>query len=160
MRKGSSKGVFSKDSPKRASIIQADELYTGWLQKQSHGPIKKLQSRFFEISGHYLKYYDSAFPRNAETLKGFFDLREVKSISRNGSDIVIWGKADQQLKVRVGSLPLSLLYCCTTHCPDPSLLCYHSWWPAAARTPRAGGRCCSNAPRRWRAPLTRAKRPK
>ena len=111
MRKGSSKGVFSKDSPKRASIIQADELYTGWLQKQSHGPIKKLQSRFFEISGHYLKYYDSAFPRNAETLKGFFDLREVKSISRNGSDIVIWGKADQQLKVRVGSLPLSL--CCT-----------------------------------------------
>ena len=51
-RKGS---AFAKSSPRRASVLEGGVGLSGYLVKKSSGPIQQQQSRYFEISGHYLK---------------------------------------------------------------------------------------------------------
>ena len=51
-RKGSN---FSKLSDRRASVFSGGVLMEGYLEKKSTGKITQYQSRFFQISGHYLK---------------------------------------------------------------------------------------------------------
>ena len=55
----------------------------GWLEKQSGGLTKRWQPRFFEISGHYLRYYDEgtvAPSDDSAVVKGAFDLDRLGAV--------------------------------------------------------------------------------
>ena len=70
---GRKNSAFSKKSL-RPSVFQQPVLKGGYLEKQSSGPVKKWQSRYFEISGHYLNYYEKKEARSEQAVKGAFDL--------------------------------------------------------------------------------------
>ena len=54
----------------------------GYLEKQSSGLVKKWQSRYFELSGHYLKYYEKKEEiKSDETIKGVVDARAMPNWS-------------------------------------------------------------------------------
>ena len=43
----------------RDSMFGQSVLKEGYLEKESSGMLKKWQRRYFELSGHYLKYYET-----------------------------------------------------------------------------------------------------
>ena len=48
-----------------------------YLQKQSHGALKRWQNRYFELTRDNLKYFESAFPRNRDTLRGVIGVDQI-----------------------------------------------------------------------------------
>jgi len=63
----------------------------GYLKKKSHGPIKKWQTRYFELNRHILTYYDDAPSNEAkQEPKGEFNMRDMKSLGIDpGNQLVI-----------------------------------------------------------------------
>jgi hypothetical protein len=84
-RKGSR---FAKDGM-RASVFQQVVLKEGYLEKLSSGFVKKWLIRYFELSGHYLKYYEKKETKSDATLKGVVDLKDVSEVNAEGAHIVV-----------------------------------------------------------------------
>jgi ankyrin repeat protein len=68
---------FIKPSEVKGSALDGDLLMQGYMQKLSSGMRKKWQERFFVVTGHYLRYYES---ENRKKLKGVLDLNDVQSV--------------------------------------------------------------------------------
>ena len=62
---------FRKGDQQRASVYEDDIQHCGYLQKQTQGAIKRFQKRYFEVSGHYLRYYES---EKKKELKGALEI--------------------------------------------------------------------------------------
>jgi hypothetical protein len=60
----------------RRSVHEGDLILEGYLEKRSSGMKKQWLHRFFAISGHYLKYYDSDLKNQ---VKAVIDLYQMKS---------------------------------------------------------------------------------
>ena len=52
----------------RSSVTGDQSLWTGQLEKRSSGLIKKWQERHFELTGHYLNYFEGDDVRSAHDL--------------------------------------------------------------------------------------------
>jgi hypothetical protein len=65
----------------RASVFQQAVLKEGYLEKLSSGLMKKWLSRYFELSGHYRKYYEKKETKSDATLKGVVDLNDVIEVN-------------------------------------------------------------------------------
>jgi hypothetical protein len=81
-------GAFAK-AAQRGSVFQQPVLKEGYLEKQSSGMVKKWQSRYFELSGHYIKYYEKKESKSDETLKGAVDLQEISEVTSQAAQIII-----------------------------------------------------------------------
>jgi hypothetical protein len=81
-----SSGAFTKNV-RRQSMQNQATIHSGFLEKKGSGMAKQWQSRFFELSGHYLKYYDKK--EQTDTVKGAIDLRDLREVSSTESQISI-----------------------------------------------------------------------
>ena len=96
-RKNSSR--FKKDRhTHRSSMFGQSVLKEGYLEKESSGMLKKWQRRYFELSGHYLKYYETKEAHaqvqtsgnsGEKTIKGTADARDSGDVSAQGAVITI-----------------------------------------------------------------------
>jgi hypothetical protein len=69
------RGSFSKHRETfRRSVHEGDLILEGYLQKMSSGIRKQWQTRFFAVTGHYLKYYEGDLKEN---LKAATDLNDL-----------------------------------------------------------------------------------
>lgn len=62
----------------------------GYLQKLSSGTVKRWQSRYFELSGHYLKYFEEKGKKDGseeEGIKGTIDLENLCFCTVEGSEL-------------------------------------------------------------------------
>jgi hypothetical protein len=73
----------------RGSVFQQPVLKEGYLEKRSSGLVKKWQSWYFELSGHYIKYYERKQTKSDGTLKGAVDLQEISEVAYWGAQIII-----------------------------------------------------------------------
>ena len=77
-----------------------------YLQKLSSGTVKRWQSRYFELSGHYLKYYEEKGKKDAadeENVKGTIDLENLSFCTVDGSELhleMIDGRSAFEIKVK------------------------------------------------------------
>jgi hypothetical protein len=85
---GRKKSAFSKVRL-RGSVFEQSVLKEGYLVKQSSGMTKSWQSRYFELSGHYIKYYEKKEVKSDETLKGAVDLKDVHKVTSAGAKLAI-----------------------------------------------------------------------
>ena len=88
-RKSSGRGrkssAFDKTA-RRASMVGQLVIKEGYLNKQASGLIKKWQTRYFVLAGHYLKYYEKKEEtKSDETIKGVVDVRTIRQVTREGS---------------------------------------------------------------------------
>jgi cytoskeletal protein RodZ len=114
MRKGSlsrqrKSSAFDKSSQRR-SVFQQPILREGYLEKQSSGRIQKWQSRYFELSGHYLKYYENKETKSDETLKGAVDLSSVNTVTSQAVSITIVTKDGMEINLRSTSDQVAKLW--------------------------------------------------
>eukprot|EP00935_MAST-01C_sp_MAST-1C-sp1_P000100 g100.t1 len=67
-------------------MFQQLVLKEGYLEKESSSRLmKKWQSRYFELSGHYLKYYEKKEAiKSDETVKGAVDVHGIRQVTREG----------------------------------------------------------------------------
>jgi tetratricopeptide (TPR) repeat protein len=86
---GRKNSAFSKKGSLRPSVFQQPVLKEGYLEKLSSGTVKKWQSRYFEISGHYLNYYEKKEARSEQAVKGAFDLKHIREVSAAATSITI-----------------------------------------------------------------------
>ena len=96
-RKNSSR--FKKDRhTHRSSMFGQSVLKEGYLEKESSGMLKKWQRRYFELSGHYLKYYETKEAQaqvqtsgdsGEKTIKGTVDARDFGEVSTQGAVITV-----------------------------------------------------------------------
>jgi Leucine-rich repeat (LRR) protein len=73
----------------RGFVFEQSVLKEGYLEKQSSGMTKSWQSRYFELSGHYIKYYEKKETKSDEALKGAVDLKDVRKVTSAGTKIAI-----------------------------------------------------------------------
>jgi hypothetical protein len=96
---GRKNSAFSKKSL-RPSVFQQ-------LEKQSSGAVMKRQSRSFEISGHYLNYYEKKEARSEQAVKGAvkgaFDLNHIREVSAAATIITIEVNDGSAVKLRGAS---------------------------------------------------------
>ena len=72
-------------------------LQEGYAQKQSSGLVKKFQSRYFVLSGHYLRYYENKDSNDrSEQPKGVVDLKDVREVAVADELITIVMKENEQ----------------------------------------------------------------
>jgi hypothetical protein len=76
-------------------------LMKGYLDKLSSGTVKRYQSRYFEISGHYMTYY--ATSGSKQTLKGSIDLSMLKTVGVADKDILMLMKDSRRATLRARS---------------------------------------------------------
>jgi ankyrin repeat protein len=67
---------FIKPSAVKSSL-DGELLMQGYMQKLSSGMRSKWQERFFVVTGHHLRYFES---ENRKKLKGVLDLNDVQSV--------------------------------------------------------------------------------
>jgi hypothetical protein len=65
----------------RDSMRDSEVILEGYLAKQSTGIKKAWQTRYFELSGHYLKYYTSAAKGEVKAVADMNELQMVESDS-------------------------------------------------------------------------------
>ena len=95
---GRKKSAFFK-ARLRGSVFEQAVLKEGYLEKQSNGMTKSWQSRYFELSGHYIKYYEKRETKSDETLKGAVDLKGVRKVTSAGAKIEIVMNADSTILI-------------------------------------------------------------
>jgi hypothetical protein len=90
-----------KASANRASVYHAPDGLSGVLQKRSTGIASRWQSRFFEISGHYLNIYKVTGKGGAEKREGeprVLDLYHLQTLNlENEKEIALSLKAGTEL---------------------------------------------------------------
>jgi len=93
----------------------------GYLKKKSHGPIKKWQTRYFELNRHILTYWDDAPSKEAkEEPKGEFNMRDMKSLGIDpGNQLVIVLNLESSDEDAADSRALHI------RCPDSKF--YQAW---------------------------------
>ena len=64
-------------------------LKEGYLEKESSGMLKKWQRRYFELSGHYLKYYENKQTKSDETAKGKIDVHEISEMALGKDGVMV-----------------------------------------------------------------------
>jgi tetratricopeptide (TPR) repeat protein len=106
---GRKNSAFSKKSL-RPSVFQQLVLKEGYLEKQSSGAVKKWQSRYFEISGHYLNYYEKKEARSEQAVKGAFDLNHIREANAAGTAITIEVNDGSTVKLRGASEEVARLW--------------------------------------------------
>ena len=74
-------GVGGGDDADKSTAVE--ELASGYLEKKSSGALRKWQTRFFQASGHYLKYF--ADSRMGE-IKAVADLNELETIDHQAGE--------------------------------------------------------------------------
>ena len=76
----------------------------GVLQKKGTTGFKRYQKRYFEVTGHYLKYWDDEKSVSADP-KAAIDLDSLDSAERDGSEIALkLGAADHKEHAKKESL--------------------------------------------------------
>ena len=85
---GRKKSAFSK-ARLRGSVFEQSVLKEGYLLKQSSGMTKSWQSRYFELSGHYIKYYEKKETKSDKEIKGAVDLKDVRKVTSAGEKLAI-----------------------------------------------------------------------
>ena len=68
-----------------------------YLQKLSTR--KKWQSRYFELSGHYLKYFEDKNTDRDDDIKGAIDLAQLRFCTVHQCDICLEMADDDEIKV-------------------------------------------------------------
>jgi MoxR-like ATPase len=102
---------ISAESSLWATVFQQSILMEGYLEKQSSGILMKWQSRYFELSGHYLKYYQNKETKSDETLKGAVDLREINAATaRNEQLTIATTDGNQAIILRAASVEVASLW--------------------------------------------------
>jgi hypothetical protein len=81
-------------------------LKEGYLEKKASGVIKQWHSRYFELSGHYLSYYEKKDQRSGEA-KGTVDLAELQTIAAQGTHILIQMNTRQKIELKAPSSEVS-----------------------------------------------------
>jgi hypothetical protein len=94
--KKSRRQSFKKGDQQRASVWSDDIMQCGYLQKQSQGALKRFQKRYFEASGHYLRYYES---EKKQELKGALDMSDCIHVKQKGCSIKI-DMGEMQVKLK------------------------------------------------------------
>jgi hypothetical protein len=79
---------------------QQPVVKAGYLEKQSSGMVKKWQSRYFELSGHGIKYYENKETKSDETLKGVLGLQEISGVAAQGAQIIITMNDGKKLNLK------------------------------------------------------------
>jgi hypothetical protein len=93
--------AFAK-SGLRGSVHGETVLKDGYLEKKASGVTKRWQSRYFELSGHYLRYYDKK-DAASESVKGAVDLKALLTIAAQGSHILIVVSGHQKIELKAPS---------------------------------------------------------
>ena len=74
----------------RGSVYQQPVLKEGYLQKQSSGLVlKQWLRRYFELGGHYLKYYENKQTKSDETAKGKIDVHEISEMALGKDGVMV-----------------------------------------------------------------------
>lgn len=88
-----------------------------YLQKLSSGTVKRWQSRYFELSGHYLKYFEEKGKKDGneeEGIKGTIDLENLCFCTVEGSELHLeMADSGNVLEIKVSNV--HLLRCLCTH---------------------------------------------
>ena len=89
----------AREEPGRTSMSEHGiVILCGELHKQaSSGMIKRWIPRYFEASGHYLKYYDSSATK--DDVKGFVDMTDAVKVKVKGDKVKI-DLGDSTIKLR------------------------------------------------------------
>eukprot|EP00935_MAST-01C_sp_MAST-1C-sp1_P002436 g2436.t1 len=93
-RKGSGSRFDKKKASWRSSVFQQSVIKEGYLEKQSSGMIKQWQRRYFELSGHYLKYYEDKGTKSDDTVKGTIDVREIAELAAGKDGVIMMATSD------------------------------------------------------------------
>ena len=70
-------------------MFQQSVLKEGNLEKLSSGLLKKWQSRYFELAGHYLKYYQDKQTKSDKVLKGTIDVHDIREVTVGKDGIIL-----------------------------------------------------------------------
>jgi hypothetical protein len=91
------KAVKGRNVAESAQEGEAD--LSGWLQKHGGGVMKSWLNRYFQVSGHYLRYYDKEVAEIVDdgpmtqarpTVKGAYDLIDLESLELgNGGSLLV-----------------------------------------------------------------------
>eukprot|EP00935_MAST-01C_sp_MAST-1C-sp1_P001773 g1773.t1 len=98
-RKGSR--FDKKKAAWRGSVFQQSVIREGYLEKKSSGMVKQWQRRYFELSGHYLKYYEDKATKSDETLKGTIDAHEIGEIGAGKGGAITIVMSDDGAKINL-----------------------------------------------------------
>eukprot|EP00935_MAST-01C_sp_MAST-1C-sp1_P002874 g2874.t1 len=93
---------FNKQA-RRSSMMGQSVLKEGYLEKESAGMLrKKWQSRYFELSGHYLKYYENKQTMSDKTIKGTIDVKDMSEVTaqKDGGIVIALSDGQSTIKLR------------------------------------------------------------
>ena len=86
-------------------MYQQPVLKEGYLQKQSSGLVlKQWLRRYFELGGHYLKYYENKQTKSDETAKGKIDVHEIGEVvvaETGGVLTLVLKDGGKQMKIKL-----------------------------------------------------------
>jgi hypothetical protein len=91
---------MSDRKPSVSGKRKGSRFAKGYLEKLSSGLVKKWLSRYFELSGHYLKYYEKKETQSDATLKGVVNLKDVSEVHAEGAQIVIARSDGSTIKLK------------------------------------------------------------
>ena len=82
----------SQDAQKRrGSVFSNGTVHDGYLEKQTHGKIKRWQRRHFRLSGHYLAYFATEEDSECKGSMDLNTLREMNVVSAMQIDLLFTG---------------------------------------------------------------------
>jgi hypothetical protein len=102
-RSQSSSFIKEKHNMRGSVFNSSPVLMEGILQKRSSGIMKQWKSRYFELTGHYLKYYDKKEGKSDSTLRGMVDLAEVKGSRSSGIKILLTMNTGVEVELKATS---------------------------------------------------------
>jgi len=146
-------GAFAK-AGMRGSVFQQPVLKEGYLEKQSSGMVKKWQSRYFELSGHYLKYYEKKEGKSDETLKGAVDLQEISEVTSQSANVIIVMNDGKKLNLKSPSDQVAGLWVTEIQQVAADLKAANDGAPEGAANPYAKGNYDSTKPVDTNAPAS------
>eukprot|EP00935_MAST-01C_sp_MAST-1C-sp1_P002211 g2211.t1 len=90
----------------RNSVFQQSVIKEGYLQKKSSGIFKQWQSRYFELSGHYLKYYEKKEgTKSDDELKATIEVHEIGEVrtAKDGAITIVMSNDGAKINLKAPS---------------------------------------------------------
>jgi hypothetical protein len=70
-----------------AVVFEYPSLHVGQLEKRGQSGLRRWQTRYYELSGHYLKRFKQRHPRNQSTIQSVIDLRLLEKVSSHKKEV-------------------------------------------------------------------------
>eukprot|EP00937_MAST-01D_sp_MAST-1D-sp2_P005555 g5555.t1 len=89
----------------RRSVFENEISVQGYLEKLSSGMMKRWQSRYFELAGLYVKYFERAFPRTPDHVRGVIYLDQLRVCAVDAENVIhlVFDGSEKPMQLRARS---------------------------------------------------------